>query len=479
MKQSVYLLLMAFFVVACNNSTSDELAVFDFGKGKYKQPFVGWLKSEPEILVKSLKYPPYKWFAPDTLVLGAEFNIDFNDESVRSKSSATLRFADTLAHPVSGVEFFCNEQPIRDGGIAVEASDNDRQHVKIKCKVQPKVGERRVVGYLIADGNELDEINEIPLQHEQNVVAKWSLEQKYGWPIMLWLLWALTVVLILVALYFLIKGLVLLFIAVGKYLAAIKIPSIALPKLGKKAANHRGTGHDNGPENPNPCYLCAMERHLYSNMSVADKYYILEKIRLELDKLYENDRKTYDKCQKELKENTWKALEEAWSFRYPKSNVSWGGANNKTCSLNLSHKYYSECSDKGFVRCVYDEHGSPDFGEVTFPGSVVDISDLYDSLSIYQIQKRGGSENSLQGIAQRRMAENLEQTVRAWAKKRNVAYDPKNNNSFYAWRDELNLVPHEDPDCRKMRLVYRPAHEAFVHRGGVSNAVNIKKHFEK
>ena len=249
MKQSVYLLLIAFFAVACENSTSDELAVFDFGKGKYKQPFVGWLKSEPEILVKSLKYPPYKWFAPDTLVLGAEFNIDFNDESVRSKSSATLRFADTLAHPVSGVEFFCNEQPIRDGGIAVDASDNDRRHVKIKCKVQPKVGERRVVGYLIADGNELDEINEIPLQHEQNVVAKWSLEQKYGWPIMLWLLWALTVALILVALYFLIKGLVLLFIVAGKYLAAIKIASIALPKLRKTTANPRKSSHNNGQDN--------------------------------------------------------------------------------------------------------------------------------------------------------------------------------------------------------------------------------------
>jgi hypothetical protein len=30
-----------------------------------------------------------------------------------------------------------------------------------------------------------------------------------------------------------------------------------------------------------------------------------------------------------------------------------------------------------------------------------------------------------------------------------------------------------------MRLVYRPAHQAFKHRGGVANAINIKRHFEK
>ncbi|MDE6380850.1 MAG: hypothetical protein K2L11_10280 [Muribaculaceae bacterium] len=28
-----------------------------------------------------------------------------------------------------------------------------------------------------------------------------------------------------------------------------------------------------------------------------------------------------------------------------------------------------------------------------------------------------------------------------------------------------------------MRLVYRPAHLAFKHRGGVANAINIKTHF--
>ena len=87
------------------------------------------------------------------------------------------------------------------------------------------------------------------------------------------------------------------------------------------------------------------------------------------------------------------------------------------------------------------------------------------------IQKRGGSPNSLQEIAQDRMIPTLKPSIEAWAKSNGRESD------FWQWRDSLNLVPHEDTDCRTMRLVYRPAHTAFKHRGGVANALNIKSHF--
>lgn len=219
------------------------------------------------------------------------------------------------------------------------------------------------------------------------------------------------------------------------------------------------------------------ERSLYSRLSVPDKYTFLEKIRLELDRLYREDCGTYDACRQQLKANTWDALEDAWKLwdPTPKSYGSWSGPGDQTCSLKSSSPYYRDCMDKGFICCVYDEHGSPDFSPVTFPGSVVDISDLYDSLSVESIQKRGGSGNSLQEIAQRRMSERLEKVIQEWAARKHMEYEPY--SCFYQWRDENNLVPHEDTDCRTMRLVYRPAHQAFTHRGGVSNAINIKKHF--
>ena len=220
--------------------------------------------------------------------------------------------------------------------------------------------------------------------------------------------------------------------------------------------------------------LLDLEKKLYSPGRVADKYDILERIRLELDRLYRDDRPKYDAYEKALNPNTWDALEELWSLwnPMPKSNVEWMGQDEMTCQLKSSHPNYRECADYGFTQCTYDKHGSPDFSNVTFPGSVVDISDLYDSLSSENIQKRGGSANSLQEIAQMRMVPNLKSTISKWAK------DTGNPEDFWEWRNAMNLVPHEDANCRTMRLVYRPVHIAFKHRGGVANAINIKSHFE-
>ena len=215
------------------------------------------------------------------------------------------------------------------------------------------------------------------------------------------------------------------------------------------------------------------EKKLYQPGKVGDKYDILEKIRLELDRLYKEDRPKYEELEKTLKPNTWEALEENWTLwnPVPKSHAEWVGPEKMTCRLKSTHQNYKECADQGFTQCTYDEHGSPDFSKVTFPGSVVDISDLYDSLSSDNIQKRGGSPNSLQEIAQMRMVPNLKSAISKWAK------ETGNPEDFWEWRNAMNLVPHEDSNCRTMRLVYRPIHIAFKHRGGVANAINIKNHF--
>lgn len=215
------------------------------------------------------------------------------------------------------------------------------------------------------------------------------------------------------------------------------------------------------------------EKKLYSTGSVADKYDLLERIRLELDRLYKEDRTKYEELEKALKPNTWEALEDNWKLwnPVPKSHAEWVGPGEMTCRLKSTHPNYGECAGHGFTQCVYDEHGSPDFSHVTFPGSVVDISDLYDSLSSENIQKRGGSANSLQEIAQMRMVPNLKRAISKWAE------ETGNKEDFWEWRNALNLVPHEDTNCRTIRLVYRPVHIAFKHRGGVANAINIKNHF--
>lgn len=219
--------------------------------------------------------------------------------------------------------------------------------------------------------------------------------------------------------------------------------------------------------------LISWEQKLYSKFSVPEKYGVLENMRLELDRLYRENRPAYDECKAALKSNTWDALEENWKLwdPAPKSNVTWVGPGELKCVLKPSHPNYSECEEKGFTECQYDLHGSPNLDRVTIPNSIVGISDLYDSLSIDNIQKRGGSPYSLQEIAQVRMKNQLKPVIEEWAKTNNREAD------FWKWRDAHNLVPHEDTDCRTMRLVFRPAHIAFKHRGGVSNAINIKTHF--
>ena len=216
------------------------------------------------------------------------------------------------------------------------------------------------------------------------------------------------------------------------------------------------------------------ERQLYSKGRVADKYDILERMRLEFDRIYKDDRSMYEDCRNALKTNTWNALEELWTLwnPTPTSHVDWVGPNQFTCVLKPTHSAYANCAESGFPQCSYDEHGSPDFSSITYPGSIVDISDLYDSLSVDNIHKRGGGSNSLQEIAQMRMAENLKPAIEKWA------HDNDQEADFWAWRNAHDLVPHEDTNCRTMRLVYRPIHNVFKHRGGVANAITIKTYFE-
>ena len=217
-----------------------------------------------------------------------------------------------------------------------------------------------------------------------------------------------------------------------------------------------------------------LEKKLYVPGKVADKYDILETMRLELERLYNDNRPQYDEIQKALKPNTWEALEDNWKLwnHIPQSNAEWIGPGETTCRLKPSHRRYQECEEYEFTECTYDEHGGPDFSKVTFPGSVVDISDLYDSLSAKNIDKRGGNTKSFQEIAQMRMLPNLKSVISKWAK------ETGNPEDFWKWRNALNLLPHEDTNCRTIRLVYRPVHEVFMHRGGIANANNIKNHFE-
>ncbi|MGL5937493.1 MAG: hypothetical protein ACRCY5_02065 [Phocaeicola sp.] len=188
MKNLILSLLMILGCCSCTNKDNETLPLFDFGKGEYEQPFIGILKSEPNWLVKSIQYPPLKWLAPDTLILEKSFIIEFNEEALRSNSKATISFVDSLHQPVEGLHFFCNNTPMLNNSYTIQA-DSLTKVIHIHCIVSPKFGEKKINGFLIVQGDELDQANSTSLQQEHNQIASWQCEQEFGWPFWLWVAW--------------------------------------------------------------------------------------------------------------------------------------------------------------------------------------------------------------------------------------------------------------------------------------------------
>lgn len=471
--------------ISCSQSTEQGTTLYDFGAVDYEEPFRGILKTQPSILRKSLSIPPYKWLAPDTLSLQKTFIIEFNEDAVRSGAVATLFFADSLYSKIDGVDFYISDGQSKNNIITVVA-DSLTKVVTVVCHIDPQVGEKEITGNLFVLCNEIDQINSIPIQQETVNLAEWKLEQKINPPWLLWMLWLLSALIMIMCAILVTYYLFKLIIIITKAMANIKI-SFANTSQNSNIKNSF-TNNDNirkngsiYQENDDPIIktILKLEERLYSSIGVADKYGILEQIRLILDKLRIADKEKFDLCESNLKENTKDALKVARKLWDPTPNNGlggeWGGYNDMTYTLKKANQHFSECARRDFIKCTYDQHGSPNFDKVTIPGSIVNIEDLYDKLTIDALNKRGGGPNSLQELAQKRMSMKLEPLIKKWAKERGITYDPY--ECFYKWRDENNLVPHEDTDCRTMRLVYRPAHIAFKHRGGIANAKNIKSHF--
>lgn len=477
----IFYLTLVTLLFSCSKNNEQEKTIYDFGMVEYEEPFRGILKSQPSILKQSLKYPPYKWLAPDTISLQKTFIVDFNEDAVRSNAKATLYFVDLNNSPLDGISFRLADGSISENLVTIVA-DSLRKEITIICDIHPSIGEQVKTGKITIAGNNLDQINSSSLQQDLMMLAEWKVEQKLNIPWLLWLLWLITLVLIIIAIVYIAKYLFMLITKFANMLSSMSFErNISTQNV--KHKNSKKNKHyrpQDTVEQGDEDLLLELEKKLYSDIRVADKYDILETIRLALDSYYILDRTKYEKYKKLLKAHTWDALEDAWKLwdPTPKSNGKWEKTLiNDTFILNENHKYYKECCDKNFKRCTYNVHGSPDFDLVTYPNSVVDISDLYDSLSIESIKKRGGSRESLQELAQDRVAKQLEPILRKWAQDMGIPYNQY--DCYYKWRDLNDLVPHEDTNCRTLRLVYRSVHKAFTHRGGVSNAINIKKHFSR
>ncbi len=188
MRHLIYcvILFVVCSLVSCKEN-KEQLPLFDFGSETFDEPFVGLLSSRPEILVKSLDYPPFSWLMSDTVSFSKELEIEFNEDCIRSKSSVRLYVTDTLFSTINGVRIYFNNR--RVSNCFSISADSLLKSGSLRIVIRPELKDTILTGYILAEGSDVDVVNNIDLQNTNNIVATWKSRQKIGWPILIWLLW--------------------------------------------------------------------------------------------------------------------------------------------------------------------------------------------------------------------------------------------------------------------------------------------------
>ncbi|MBO7480622.1 MAG: hypothetical protein J6T63_00780 [Bacteroidales bacterium] len=470
----IILFILPISLISCNEERG-KICNFDLGEGEFEEPFRGFLSSKPEILVKSLDYPPFSWLMSDTVVLSKQIEISFNEEAVRSKSTATIAICSNSYKPFDQVMVYCNDTLLIDNTYLTTATIEPKI-LDLKIKIHPDFGEQIAEGFIMVNGNNIDEVNGHSLKDGLHPVEKLAFSQRIGWPLWIWILWILIALLIIAIIifiiYLIVKFIKALFSGLGNMTTKQRVKSKNIKKAKSKKQEK---------EDPYIKIAKEIERQIYNSSTVKEKYDYFEKLRLHINSTAETNPDLNERCYQAMMAMTQKALDERNEKLWSKTPISGGSWSSKrgmsTFILYQSSTAYMNTKQFDMTKCKYDIHGSPDFTSVTSPNSIVDVSDLYDKYSISELDKRGGGWNSFQEVAQRRMADRMTNKIHSWWQNNHPGESFDKYDAFYKWRDANDLVPHEDTNCKTMRLVKRPVHEVFKHCGGISNAKIIKSYF--
>lgn len=495
----IILCIASCLLVSCD--TKSELTSIDFGSAEFEEPFRGLLASHPSWLVATLDWPILRSLKSDTIVLSKSVKLEFNEDAVRSNSSAYIVFGNKNGNREHhAYQFFCNDELVGADGYRVQAT-TEPQELSIKVKIHPAIGDSTELGYLSIYGNEIDEVNSIALTEEGwQRIAQWSFTQEIGLPWLIWLIWLLllliAVAIIVLVIYLLIQYVI---IPLGAFLSNVSLPTISMPTFAwptlnfrrKQKSSHKqkrkvdtteqkqNNEQENEELDPYIQEALRLESMLRSTeYGIASKNDILEQLREHLAKTFYTDRELNERCYQALQQNTQKALDKFNSFvgETPKNGTWTGERGQSLFKLSQLNIHYAKCKSLGFIACKYTSF-EPDFTPVTWPKSVVDISDLYAIYSCAELEKRGGTKSSFQYRAQMRIAKRIDPELREWWKKNRKQEEYDQEAAFWAWRNANDLLPHEDANCRTLRLVKRSAHMAFTHAGGIAHAKVIKDYF--
>lgn len=198
--RNIFLLIsLVILMVSCNTVTEEKRENYDFGTKQFDEPFY-YLPSKPAFLVESLQYTP-SWFLTDTIYLTKTIEIEFNEESIRSQSTAIIKVGDSLGNTIPGIQVYFNSLRVSDNLMEVVASGEEKQEITIGLKLLPEYGEQTFKGGIFLLSDDLDEFNGATVTYDLNQVADWQAGQKIGGTWMLWLVWFLILLILIFVLY--------------------------------------------------------------------------------------------------------------------------------------------------------------------------------------------------------------------------------------------------------------------------------------
>lgn len=270
MKRNLLILLCACsLLISCQQQ--EQFATIDFGTAEFEESFRGPLASQPSWLVATLDWPILRILKSDTVVLSKTIEIGFNEDAVRSNASARIFFVDENGNTSKKYQISCNNTPMGKDGYDLKVT-SEPQQLELVVKVDPSIGDTTVRGYISVMGNEIDEVNSIPLTEEgvQNV-AQWSFTHEIGWPLMIWTIWIFLLILLIILIVYLLKYLVIGIASLGNSSAIAGAATSVSTKGSITKPTQKYTKNRNNKKNNEKDNLSWQEKvHLQTGWSLDD-----------------------------------------------------------------------------------------------------------------------------------------------------------------------------------------------------------------
>lgn len=465
-KFKIFVVLLSFILpclISCNEEYNNKRAALDFGTVKFKEPFTGILKSRPNILVESIKYPPYSWVIPDTLSFEKTAEIEVNEEYLRGNVRTKFALVDFNGQPYKKAKFWINNTPIEKYEF-IPKQENTR--LKIKGIIDPSIGETDISGNLIVLSKGLDLINNRSVSTEKSVVMDWNIHQMISINWLLWFLWLLSILLIIALIILLVIGLLKLLSFLLSTLQVPNLPQFHFKRQKYRTKNKYRNDDDYDDEEVDNCklhpYLRKRQNILLSSSPVREKAVAL----YEAFQFYDYNlslKPDYRAKQFELLDLKIKsAFDDFWNrgkfYISPKSNGIWTGESKNSTwipddNFVPKNKLYNNQLNKSWKRIKSEnnfkglrfEKGRAIFADIAIHS--VTLKNFAKLISPFDYSERSNIHN---------------EAFRILAKKLN-----KSIEYIQKYKEENNYVWHEDHDCYTLYLVPREIHDNINHFGGI------------